>query len=298
MASRDELLDYYAPILGQLERMKWYPTGNGSAFCPAHDDLHSSLSVKIGKGGELLLRCFGGSGCTFASIAEALGRKQVEFFHHPEREADKRKPADKLVHCAEYIDLEGEVRYQALRFEPKRFSQRQPDPARPGEYLNHLNGVTRIPYRLPELMENPKRLAFILEGELKVEAVEALGFLATCNAGGAEAWPEDWAPYFHGRPVAILPDHDEKGWRHANHVARCLKDVAAPLRIVELPGLHLKDDVLDWIDRLKLPVASVRDMLQEAVLNSPLYDPGGDPQMKLNVLRLEIARAMAISSAV
>jgi putative DNA primase/helicase len=297
--SRDELIDYYAPILGQLQELHWQPSGNGSARCPGHDDYHNSLSVKIGRRGELLLNCFGDAGCTFPAIAQALGRAQKDFFWHDGETVSR--PQERHTHTFDYVDEHGEVRYQSLRFEPKRFIQRRPDPERPGQYVNNLTGVERIPYRLPEILESDSdRVVFVVEGELKVHALEDMGFLATCNAGGSEQWPlhfgEKW---FKRRRLVILPDQDEKGWRHANHVAKATYRSAASVRLVELPGLHLRDDVIDWRRRhAALNANQAAELLIRTVKEAPLYDPDGDWQMKHQVLRMEIARALAMSGVV
>ena len=50
------------------------------ARCPAHDDRKPSLSVKDGERG-VIVKCW--SGCTFASIVEAMGLKASDLFHVP-----------------------------------------------------------------------------------------------------------------------------------------------------------------------------------------------------------------------
>jgi hypothetical protein len=48
--------------------------GGWQAFCPAHsDDKTPSLSIREGKNGKVLLHCFGGAGCSYRQIVEALG---------------------------------------------------------------------------------------------------------------------------------------------------------------------------------------------------------------------------------
>ena len=46
-------------LLNRLDRLR--KTGEGwSALCPAHADKNPSLSVGMGDGGQILLRCFAG----------------------------------------------------------------------------------------------------------------------------------------------------------------------------------------------------------------------------------------------
>jgi putative DNA primase/helicase len=49
-------------------------SGSGwQAYCPAHNDRTPSLSVREGENGKVLLHCFGGAGCSYRQIIEALG---------------------------------------------------------------------------------------------------------------------------------------------------------------------------------------------------------------------------------
>ena len=78
--------------------------------------------------------------------------------------------------------------------------------------------------------------------------LRSLNVPATCNSGGsgsAKIWAEH-AAYFHDANVIILPDNDETGRKHANAVAAFLKKVNARVRIIDLPGLPPKGDVVDW----------------------------------------------------
>lgn len=50
------------------------------ARCPAHDDKKPSLSVKDGERG-VIVKCW--SGCSFASIVEAMGLRASDLFHLP-----------------------------------------------------------------------------------------------------------------------------------------------------------------------------------------------------------------------
>lgn len=300
MSSRhDELLNYYDPVLGQLEDLAWHPSGNAAANCPAHEDNTHSLSVKFGRNNELLLRCHSDRGCSFAAICQAMSRPPKDFFFHA---AGNDRPSEHLEDIEDYCDEQGKVLYQSLRFYPKRFIQRRPDGD--NSWVNNLDGVRRVPFRLNEIHAAPAdRCVMVVEGERKVKCLESLGLLATCNAGGSEKWLVEWAPVFKNRHVCIFPDHDEKGWRHAAHVAKCLCGSAKPLRIVELPGMRLTDDIIDWRKRYEgsqntKNVNLVREAVIEACWNAPIYDPAGDPQLKLVVLRMELAKALAMSGVV
>ena len=66
--------------------------------------------------------------------------------------------------------------------------------------------------------------------------------------GGALKWQGEYASYFRGHRVAILPDNDMPGGRHAVQVAQSLHGIARTVRIVPLPNLEPKGDVSDWLD--------------------------------------------------
>ncbi len=77
-------------------------------------------------------------------------------------------------------------------------------------------------------------------------ALLAWGLAATCNPMGAGKWRSEYNAYFHAKQVVILPDQDAPGRRHAQRVAAALRPVAASVKVVELPGLPPKGDIVDW----------------------------------------------------
>lgn len=153
--------------------------------------------------------------------------------------------ANQITAQFDYVDEHGEVLFQVVRFEPKDFRQRRPDGC--GGWDWKLGDVRRVPYRLPQLLDAGDRTIYIVEGEKDVHALERLGLVATCNPGGAGKWRADFAPYFQGADVVVLPDNDIAGEKHAADVAAKLKGTAQRVRIVPLPGLPPKGDPCDWI---------------------------------------------------
>jgi putative DNA primase/helicase len=133
-----------------------------------------------------------------------------------------------------YEDEKGELLYEVVRFTPKGFSQRRPDGN--GGYINNIQGVRRVLYKLPQLIATLLDVpVIIVEGEKDADRLILEGLSATTNPGGAGKWLKEYNEYFRGRHVAILPDNDEPGRRHAEMVAESLYDVAASVKIVELP---------------------------------------------------------------
>ena len=71
------------------------------------------------------------------------------------------------------------------------------------------------------------------------------------------------------RNVAILPDNDEPGRKHAEQVANALHGIAASVKIVEPPGLPPKGDVSDWLD-----AGGSAEALLAMVAEAPEWAPG------------------------
>ena len=143
-----------------------------------------------------------------------------------------------------YIDEHGELHYEVIRFEPKDFRQRRYEN---GHAYWNLQGVTPLPYNLPEVLAHPSRPVFLTEGEKDVERLKELGLIGSCNSGGAKKWDPALNKHFQGRKIIIVPDNDEPGRAHAKVLIEQLAGVAAEVRVLELPGIKEKGDLSDWI---------------------------------------------------
>jgi hypothetical protein len=183
----------------------------------------------------------------------------------------------------DYHDADGAILYAVDRIEhqnadgtpvlkggkPKKsFAQRRPDGN--GGWIRNVDGVAKVPYRLPELTEGVAsgHPIFIVEGEGKVEALTSIGIVATTNAGGAGKWLPEFNEYLRDADVLLLPDNDEPGWRHVNDIAASLVGVAARTRVVMLPGLAEKGDVRDW-----LAAGGTRELLDALVEGAQDWQP-------------------------
>ena len=105
-----------------------------------------------------------------------------------------------------------------------------------------------VPYGLPELRKAlaANQTILIPEGEKKVERIRELGFPAACNAGGAKKWEPEHTAYLKGADVVLLPDNDPVGVEHMEAIAKSLSTVAKRVRILNLPNLPPKGDIVDW----------------------------------------------------
>jgi len=106
-----------------------------------------------------------------------------------------------------------------------------------------------VPYRWPELAASPVTVTvYITEGEKDANRLISLGLIATTNALGAMKWKPEHSEFLRGRHIAILPDNDEPGRRHADQVARSVQPLAASVKVVELGLTGSGEDVSDWLD--------------------------------------------------
>jgi hypothetical protein len=174
-------------------------------------------------------------------------------------------PKRRIVAHYAYRDPHGALLFEAVRFEPKSFAQRRPDGC--GGWVWGLDGVQRVPYRLPELL-NTLGTVYVTEGEKDADRLADMNLTATCNPCGAGNWRSEFSQHFEGREVLVLPDNDGAGLAHADDVARALYPVAKSVRVVWLSGVPEKGDVSDWLD-----AGHTLTELEEIAAKTPLWCP-------------------------
>ena len=219
---------------------------------------------QCGIGGDVIKMVEFFDGVDFMGACTSLTGEPPPKANGKDRTAEAKKI---VVDRFDYPDEGGKLLFQVERMEfqnpdgtfvvaaggkhKKTFRQRRPDPERVGGWLWNVDGVPFVPYRLPELIEaiaNEQKI-FIVEGEAKVELLRSWNIPATCCAGGAKKWRPEHSAYLRGADAMILPDNDAAGRDHEDVVATSLQDIAACVRVLELPGLPPKGDVIDWRDQ-------------------------------------------------
>jgi putative DNA primase/helicase len=263
-------------------------TGAGwMARCPSHDDQRASLSIAEGGDGRVLMRCH--AGCETADVVAALGLTMADLMP-PTRENGRHVEAE-----YDYWDENGDLLFQVVRFAPKDFRQRRPDGS--GGWTWGLGDVSRILYRLPELMVASEAPVFVVEGEKDADKLTGLGLLATTNPGGAGKWRPEYSEALRDRTVVIIPDNDEPGRRHAEQVAASLENVAAAVTVLTLAHLPPKGDVSDWLS-VGGTAAELLAMATRALHDMPVAsrEPGSDDDDHTVVLVVEGLPANDVSS--
>jgi hypothetical protein len=200
-----------------------------------------------------------------------LGRGKQQEAPKPEK-PKKAAPADYI-----YQQPDGSPYLKVRRYYKdgeKKFAQYHWD----GAWEKGGPDGPKIPYRLPEILASNHNDIYIAEGENCVDCLSMRGFVATTNSGGADngtgsKWTTDLNPYFKDRNVNILPDNDEPGAKHAQFVASQLKPIANCVRIVNLPGLPHKGDIVEWFEADR-----TNEQLVELTKAAPVFNPASVEQ--------------------
>lgn len=250
-----------------LPDVKPVGTDQALALCVYHDEKNPSMSVNTATGLHNCRGC-GKAGTVFDLV---MACKSLDFAGACRFMADrgglKENPPPpvkfKVTGKYPYHHADGMLAYWKERVEPG-FNGRSKDflffhgtDIKPGQgfYLSKEKkpsykgrGCDPLPYRLPGLLAAAAdSLVFVPEGEKKCDLLASWGLVATCLDSGAQTKPyQSFIDALAGRHVVILPDNDEAGEKYAATVATALYGIAASVKVLRLPGLPEKGDILNW----------------------------------------------------
>ena len=257
-----------------VEQTKATSTGSGgqySGLCPAHNDRSPSLSLTLTED-RILIKCH--SGCSINEICSGFGIKKSDLFRRCETDTKTNSNArkknnnvqlnaeEKIVFYSSkhkkrvteisrytYQKVDGSDAFFVIRTEPKDFRPMTPD----GKLS--LEGVERVPYRLPELLQGieDSKPIVLLEGEKDADRVAEMGFVATTFVGGTGKWRDEYLEYFRGADIVLVPDNDHPGIKGMQDIAEHLQGTTKSMKVLELPGLGERTDkqgkdFSDWAD--------------------------------------------------
>jgi len=235
---------------------------------PDHDDSNPSFSVNLLNGFYKCHGC-GNEGDVFDFYKKYHG---VDFKTAVSQLAEligidpenNNSEFDKILYEYDYLDNNGNLLYQIVRYNPKEFRPRRKDKA--GNWVYNLPGVEKVLYNLPELVKSENII--YVEGEKDADNLKKRGFTATTHPFGANSWKSDYSKFLKGKNVFIIPDNDTSGFKLAYEIAKDLLEVAQTVKIIQLPDLgEQKDknglDVTDWIEKRRVDNKSDGDIKME-----------------------------------
>lgn len=198
-------------------------------------------------------------------------------------------PKGRPVAWYDYRGSNGELLYQVVRYDPKRFVCRAPRGLRPRNEVDtdwsyKLDGVDRVLYHVPELIASREAgaVVWLCEGEKDADALTAAGEMATTNPHGAGSWRAAYAELLRDRLVVAVPDADADGAKWIAAVTASVAPVARRFKVVRLPAGC--KDVSDY-----LAAHTMDDLAALAaaapVVSSPVENPAPDaPPGRFRVL--------------
>lgn len=213
-------------------------TGSGwQARCPCrNDDDNPSLSIGQGNDGRVLVNCHRGGGCDIVEICKSVGVKVTDLY--PPRQEERKLS---LVATYNYRDADGKLVYQKQRFVDqwgkKTFKQRRPDADNPKKWLYSLDGVEKVLYRLPEVLQarESKEVIWLVEGEKDADNLAKLGWCSTTPPNGAGKWQDSFTESLRDSHVFIIADNDLPGREHAKEVAEALTKAGCTVSLFAPP---------------------------------------------------------------
>ncbi len=240
------------------------------ACCPAHEDENPSLSISEGSDKKILLNCF--AGCTTQAICTSLNLEVSDLFN---ASMTSYLPPMRITYS--YKDETGQELYRKIRMEPgiggknkSFYSERIADD---GTTHHNLNGVRRVLYNLPEVMQGiaEGNQIFLVEGEKDADKLTSHGLIAS-TALDSLKWTDEFSAMLKGANVVLLYDMDDTGMQRKDMLCANLHNKVRQLRVVDLPGLEYREshgqDVSDW-----LTMGHTTAELLDIVSRTPDYSP-------------------------
>ena len=237
----------------------------------------SGFSPKISKR-PIMVDMYGGSSDISPTAAKKQSKSKKAKSTKKQSEKQSAKEKERVVNAFDWPDENGKLLAQHLRYEPKRFGWRRPNPDNPPNLENRadLNDpddkkrwiynlddpnaarVKEIPYRVQEHIRaiNDRPVTepiFFVEGEHDYETCwNKEGLFAVTFSGGANVWRKEYNAWFDAaRPIMILTHNDPAGEKRGRIAASSLRDEKPDriIKIILLPDLSEGGDITDWLNQ-------------------------------------------------
>jgi len=253
--SRDQYRHYFK---NRLARREWSDTGSQiytNCPFPDHDDRKPSMSINLAIGKWTCHGCGRAGGVLhfeqyLSQCDKRTASKNISRIFGAKVTGDLLELGNPEA-IYDYVDEQGEVLFQTVRYTGKQLRQRRPA-KKGGGFVGGIQGVRRVLYRLPEVLAATR--VIITEGEKDADNVAKLGLLGldgkpvavTTNPLGAGKWLPDYSRFLEGKDVLIFCDADESGLEHADDVANSIRDLANTVDEIVFQEPH--KDVSDYLE--------------------------------------------------
>ena len=268
------MVDKQPDIVGVIEREGVTLKREGKLFvgkCPFHADDTPSFKVFPQTNSWFCFGCqCGGDVISFAMKLHNKNFKDA--CAHLDIQLDENQaPANqRVVETFTYTD--GSNTYYKDRLEPgtggrsKAFRQWS---LKDGE-LQYVRGCDPLIYNGHKISKAD--VIIFVEGERKADLINAWQIpdvVAVClDAGAGSPWKKEYTEIMRGKDkVVIIPDHDDAGEKYALTIAQHISETSNQIKIVRLPNLSEKEDIVEWIHR-----GGTKDEFIGIVKNTPIWD--------------------------
>lgn len=256
----------FKSVLGDLFKgIKETEDDQALVKCCFHEDKNPSLSINQVSG---LYNCFacGAAGNFFDLYMKVksvdfktalIALEKIAGIENRPGRSSEVKIFPKVVATYYYHDEHGKRLYWKKRYEPGFGNSGR---KKSFAFYHELDGREKkgrggdpVLYNLHRLVKAKKdEPFFVLEGEAKADVLIGWDLMATTldsggQSGKGSSWRKGFEKYFKHREVYIIPDRDKTGETYASSIADQLLAVAKSVKILRLPDLPVKGDIIDWI---------------------------------------------------
>lgn len=281
----EEKLDYLPIIEGHLQgklSKKEY-----IACCPFHDEKKPSFNINIETG---LFRCFScdESGNFAKFYSRMTGCSIPDSYRILNEMAGLGKVIDmkqgKEVDRFNYYDRNGKLLYYRIRVEPGKNGRKKDFYP-----VNPANGKLERPcapvlYNLQDVVK--AELVFICEGERKANVLKRWEYVGTCFDGGASSpINPEMVGILSNKVIIILPDNDEAGEKYKNNIIDAMWGKAEQIKVVSLPDLEEKGDIVDWV---KIP-GNDKELFNKILRETPVLTEWAASPPKKDLIDLVVS---------
>lgn len=228
-------------IVGRFKNSRRLSGNSYQVACPCHRDSENSLTITE-KGDKILMYCH--AGCNTRDILGAVGLTMADLNNgiKPKVSTWRTELEAKMGKLEAVYDY---GQYMKLRFKGKKILY---GVLKNDQFTKGIEGIPRTLYNIGAVQKAMKDnyAVYIVEGEKDVDTLKKYGYSAT-TAGGASDWRKEYAQYFRGARVVILPDNDEAGQKLCRRIQKDLKNIASAVKVVHTSNAP-KGDVTDYFN--------------------------------------------------